>query len=98
MLRPHPKALRAAAPLALAAILAAHPAFAATPSTYIGPDLGLWTNPANWSANSAPAAGDDLGASSGIVAIDLNGGRRDRGILRKRQGADGQRPRQREQN
>jgi hypothetical protein len=44
--------------LTLAACLAAQPpvkTLASTPNTYIGPDGGLWSNPANWSTGHIPS-------------------------------------------
>src|SRR4051812_41035688 len=61
--------------LALAALLAATPAFANTPDSYSGPDLGLWSNPLNWSAGTPNNSTFDvtINSSSPItVQLDAN--------------------------
>jgi autotransporter-associated beta strand protein len=54
--------------LALAAVLSL-PAFAATKTWTGAGGVGNWTNPANWSGLTAPAAGDDLVFPSGPALV-----------------------------
>ncbi len=59
---PLPRTHRPLALLTLGILLTAQalPAKSATPNTYIGPDQGLWSNPANWTAGIPNSAGFDV--------------------------------------